>query len=221
MLSFWSWSNPSEFHKTSAGRICLVEEDQCRNTNIFGRHAINDPNVERNFASKGDIDFSVTKFKFCDKCEKVATNTMKEIEFLGLVINSVNMALALPQEKNNKCMQLIASPKAIIMELNKLLGKLSFTAQAVLPWRISCRYLLQQKLQAMRETNSYQTEIKLSQHSLAELEWWKENLLLQNSKPLKIGIPQLIIRVSASKTGLGAAYIRKGQNVSVYWSSLQ
>ena len=102
MLSFWSWSNPSEFHKTSAGRICLVEEDQCRNTNIFGRHAINDPNVERNFASKGDIDFSVTKFKFCDKCEKVATNTMKEIEFLGLVINSVNMALALPQEKKQQ-----------------------------------------------------------------------------------------------------------------------
>ena len=28
---------------------------------------LNNPNVERSFASKGDIDFSVTKFKFCDK----------------------------------------------------------------------------------------------------------------------------------------------------------
>ena len=65
---------------------------------------------------------------------------VKGIEFLGLVINSVNMALALTQEKvldvQNKCMELIASPKTTIMELTKLLGKISFTAQVVLPGRI-------------------------------------------------------------------------------------
>ena len=55
----------------------------------------------------------------------------------------------------------------------------------------------------MRETNSYQTKVKLNQQSLAELKWWKENLLLQNGKPLKIGIPQLIIQTDASKTGWG------------------
>ena len=48
---------------------------------------------------------------------------VKEIEFLGLVINSVNMTLALSQGK-----VLVASPKTTIMELTKLLGKLSFTA---------------------------------------------------------------------------------------------
>ena len=53
----------------------------------------------------------------------------------------------------------------------------------------------------MRETNSYQTKVKLNQQSLAELKWWKENLLLQNGKPLKIGIPQLMIQTDASKTG--------------------
>ena len=113
------------------------------------------------------------------------------------------MTLALPQEKvldiQNKCIQLIASPKTTIMELTKLLGKLSFTAQAVLPGRIQCKYLQQQQIQAVRETNSYQTKIKLSQHSLAELKWWKENLLLQNGKPLKMGMSQLIIQTDASK----------------------
>ena len=113
---------------------------------------------------------------------------------MGLLIHSLNMTLALPQQNvlliQNKRMQLIASPKSTIMELNKLLGKLLFTAQAVLPWRIQCRYLEQQHIQAVKEINSYQTEIKLSQHSLAELKWWKENLPLQNNKPLKIGIPQ-------------------------------
>ena len=103
------------------------------------------------------------------------------------------MTLALLQEKvldiQNKCMQLIASPKTTIMELTKLLGKISFTVQAVIPGRIQCRYLQQQQIQAVRETNSYQTKIKLNQQSLTELKWWKENLLLQNGKTLKIGMP--------------------------------
>ena len=55
-------------------------------------------------------------------------------------------------------------------------------------------------LTSVRETNSYQTKIKLRQQSLAELKWWKESLLLQNGKPLKMGMPQLILRKEASKT---------------------
>ena len=77
------------------------------------------------------------------------------------------MTLALPQEKvldiQNKCAQLRASPEGTIMELTKLLGKLPFTPQAVLPGRIQCRYLQQQQIQAVRETNSYQTKAKLNQ----------------------------------------------------------
>ena len=88
-------------------------------------------------------------------------------------------------------------------EINQALGKLSFTAQAVLPWGIRRRYLQQQQIQTVREANSYQTKVKLNQQSLAELKWWKKNLLLQNGKPLKIGIPQLIIQTDASKTGWG------------------
>ena len=64
---FWPRSSPSDFHKTSKNLNCLVKEDKCKNNNISGRHPSNGPNVERSFASKGDINFSVTKFRFCDK----------------------------------------------------------------------------------------------------------------------------------------------------------
>ena len=94
---------------------------------------------------------------------------MTKREFLGLVINSVNMTLAIPQEMvldiQNKCMQLTASPKSTITEITKLLlEKLPFTAQAVLPGRIQYRYLEQQQIQAVREKDSYQSKNKLSQH---------------------------------------------------------
>ena len=82
------------------------------------------------------------------------------------------------------------------------------------------------------ESNKFlSNQKKLSQHSLAELKWWKENLLLQNNKPVKIGMPQLIIQTDASKTGWGQSvreppqeelgHIGKGQSISVYWSSVE
>ena len=117
------------------------------------------------------------------------------------------MTLALTQEKvldiQNKYMQLIASPKATSMELTKLLGEHLFTAQAVLPRGNSVQILATTQIQVVRETNFYQTKTNLSQQSLAELKWWKENLLLQNGKPLKIEMPQLIIQTDASKTSWG------------------
>ena len=93
----------------------LIKKDQCKNRNIFGQHASNGPNVERNFTRKRDIDFSVTKIMLYDKFKNSQATIVKEIEFLGLVINSVNMTLTLPLGKvldiQNKCMQLTASPQ--------------------------------------------------------------------------------------------------------------
>ena len=67
---------------------------------------------------------------------------------------------------------------------------------------------------------------KLSQRLLTQLKLWKENLFLQNSKPLKIGVSQFIIQTGASKTGWGAVcqgnntgklgHISKEQNISMY-----
>ena len=94
--------------------------------------------------AKDILIFLLQSFGFVINFKKSQLTLMKEVELLGLVINSVNMTLALPQEKvldiQKKCTQLIASPKTTIMELTKLLGKLLFTAPAVLPVRIQCRY---------------------------------------------------------------------------------
>ena len=84
LLIFWPGSSPSDFHKTSEGPNCPIKEDQCKNNNIFGRHASNGPNIERNFANRGHIDFSVTKFRFCDKYKKVATNTSEGNRVFGV-----------------------------------------------------------------------------------------------------------------------------------------
>ena len=50
---------------------CLIKANQCKNKNTFGRHASNGPIIKRDFASKKDIDFSITKFRFCYKFKKI------------------------------------------------------------------------------------------------------------------------------------------------------
>ena len=67
LLMFSPGSSPFDFYKTFEDPNCLMKEDQCKNNNIFGQQACNGPNVERNFASEGDIDLSITEFRFCDK----------------------------------------------------------------------------------------------------------------------------------------------------------
>ena len=99
LFMFWPGSSPTGFHKTSQGPNCLIKEDQHKNNNIFGRHASNGLNVERNFASKGDIDFLLQNIGFVTNFMKSQLAPVKEIEFLRLVINSINMTIALPQEK--------------------------------------------------------------------------------------------------------------------------
>ena len=69
---------------SSEGPNCLIKEDQCRHDNIFGRHTCNGQNVERHFPSKGEIDLSVIKFRFCEKYKKVATNTSEGNRVFGV-----------------------------------------------------------------------------------------------------------------------------------------
>ena len=78
------------------------------------------------------------------------------------------MMLALPQKIalniQNKCLQRIVSPKTTIMELDRFLGKPPSLLRQCFQ-----EELQQQQIQGVKETNFYQTKIKLSQQSLAKL----------------------------------------------------
>ena len=94
----------------------------------------------------------------------------EETEIFRLVIKSVNTTLALPQEKvlgfQNKCMQLIESPKTTINQTpTKSLVHYSGSAS-----RENSVQVLAATINPNSERKkSYQTKIKLSQQSLAEL----------------------------------------------------
>ena len=129
-------------------------------------------------------------------------------------------------------MQLIASPKTTIMELTKLLLELSFTAQAVLPGRIQCRWVLATITNSSSERSKFlsnQNKIKPTityRVEVVEGEFTYSERQTTENRNVTVNNPNECFQnrleaVYQGTTTLGFGHIRKGQNISMYWSSLQ
>ena len=213
---FWSRSSPTNIYKAPKNTNSYPQENNGEDHSVSRRHVIDVKDHKGVVSGKRDVDFFVTKLGLCNQ-KKSQLLPVQKIEFLGLLIDSRAMTLSLPEEKvldiQNRCTQLISNPQTLVIELTRLIGKLSFTAQAVLPGRLQHRYLQLQQIEALRLTQSYQSKVVLNLQSLEELQWWKENLSLQNGRPLKIGQADLVIQTDASMTGVstGGKWSRQEQ----------
>ena len=136
--------------------------------------------------------------------------TKSDIELIFLIENVVNSFFVI-------VCQLPKWHRA--WDTTKFLGKLPFTTQSVLPGRAQCMYLQNQQIQALRQKNSYQAKIILNQQSVAEFKWWKENLVFQNGRPLKIRMSELITRNTCFQKRLGEVY--QGVTTGGTWSFLE
>ena len=82
------------------------------------------------------------------------------------------MTLALPEDKMvniiNQRNSFINNPQVTLQQLAQLIGKLSFTAQAVLPGGLNHRFLQEQEIRELRQ-KPYSAVITLDENSLLEL----------------------------------------------------
>lgn len=71
----------------------------------------------------------------------------QQMEFLGSLVNSLDLSLSLPRDKirkiQSKCQDLLNTPVTTVRELSKFLGLLSSSIQAVFPAPLHYRYLQQ------------------------------------------------------------------------------
>ena len=130
-----------------------------------------------------------------------------QMEFLGFLIDSQTMTLALPRDKVRKvkkeCQSVLNYPQVTVRELAKLIGHLTSTIQAVFPGPLHFRHLQGDKNKSLAQFGSYDSLIQLSPYALEELVWWRDNLDAWNGKSLISGTPNLIIETDASRKGWG------------------
>ena len=94
----------------------------------------------------------------------------QQMEFLGSLVNSINLTLSLPRDKirkiQSKCQDLLETPVTTVRELSKFLGLLSSSIQAVFPAPLHYRYLQQAKNSVLKSHKSYEALVHLDSECL-------------------------------------------------------
>ena len=141
--------------------------------------------------------------------KKSLLDPTQEIEFLGMIINSVKMDISLPGEKikniRQEAQKLLNHLRPSAHLLFQLIGKLNATTPALQMAPLFCRSL-QRCLKQALETNSqnYQSPVQLSPQALEDLQWWVLHLSMWNGRSLITQQASLTITSDASLQGWGA-----------------
>ena len=163
--------------------------------------------LEEAVMSRDKVIFLLQHLGFVINWKKFVLTSVQEIEFLGLKINSVTLELSLNKTKTQKvvpeCQNLLNNPQTSILELTWLIGLLTSTIQAVLPARLSCRFLEIQQISSLSESLFCLDKTVLNENSKIELKWWVQNLELCNARPLIQPPAEILIQNDASTKGWG------------------
>ena len=113
---------------------------------------------------------------FVINLKKSILTPQQKIEFLGLLVDSLNMSLSLTPEKlmkvTSQCLEMYKTENMFILQLTKLIGLLSSTVQAPLPAQFQFRYLQQIQVESLSRDPSYQYQVTLNSNAKQELLWW-------------------------------------------------
>ena len=133
-------------------------------------------------------DFLLQHLGFVINLKKFILTPQQKIEFLGLLVDPLNMSLPLTPEKlmkvTSQCLEMYKTEKVSILQLTKLIGLLSSTTQAVLPAELQFQYLQQIQVKSLSRDPSDKHQITLNSSAKQKLLWWVQNLKLCNGRYL-------------------------------------
>lgn len=152
--------------------------------------------------------------------EKSQLSPTQEMPYLGLVVDSRDMKLRLPQEKmihlREYCSQILSKGSLLVRELAKMVGTLLATQRAVLQAPLYYRQLQQLITQSLRQSPSFEAMVSLDAGTRKDLEWWIHHLSEWNRRDIQPKMTDFLMETDASKLGWGANC--KGARTGGYWS---
>ena len=145
---------------------------------------------------------------FIINTKKSVTDPAQEIEFLGFVLNSVDMIISLPQRKlkslRSLAKRLRDQGSGTARQIAQLLGMMVAAHPAILPAPLHYRSLERAKSRTVRTGHSYESLIQVDHVMAMELQWWIDSASHHNGRPLQITQWDLTIETDASTMGWGA-----------------
>ena len=131
----------------------------------------------------------------------------QEIQYLGFLIDSVNMVIRLPSEKIQiilKCQCLVSKKITQVRKISEILGLMTSSLQAIAPAPLHYRHLPMTHIRGLLVNKSYQAKVALNSECLLELRWWISQMQSWNGKSMISAGPDLTLTSDASKRGWGA-----------------
>ena len=160
---------------------------------------------------------------FIVKLEKCSPEPTRRLVFLGAVLDTTYMSVALPEEQINRiqgaCQEMLESRSTSLGGLSRLLGRMSHAARTGL-WIAPLYYRALQRQQALllrRFGWRPRCQMSLSQPSLEDLKWWMSSTPHDRySQDITPPPFDLTIRTDASLLGWGATC--NGTSTGGRWS---
>ena len=119
--------------------------------------------------------------------EKSELSPVQNINFLGFMIDSLEMKISLPLEKVDSTVReakkFLLTHQISARQLAHMIGIFSSTIPAILPAPLHYRELQSLKHQAIR-SGGYSSTVTWSEEAKNDLEWWIANLGRMNGQPI-------------------------------------
>ena len=149
----------------------------------------------------------LTKLGFIIHPTKSIFEPTTQIQYLGVVIDSVTMKVTLTPERKlhlkSGCLKLITIRQCTIRELAKVIGMIVASFPAVKYGPLHYRQLEKEKIAALKsKKGDFDQTMQLSSTGCDELQWWCDNVDEACNDILQ-GEPDLVISTDASLTGWG------------------
>ena len=192
---------PVYSHIRSLGHICMGHIDDSL---LLGyNYSACTKNIQ-------DTVDTFVKLGFVIHPEKSVLVPSQEMEFLGFLLNSVNMTIRLPPTKAERvrlaCQSLLCKSKMSIREVAQVIGLIVSSFPGVQFGELYYRNLEKDKILALQiSKGDYDSPVYLSNESRSELTWWVNNVD-SSFKPIVQEDPDLTLTTDASTRGWGAVF---------------
>ena len=153
--------------------------------------------------------------------DKSVFTPTRVIEFIGFVLDSVNMTVSIRRKKGEDiklhCLRVLKNPNLSIRDFSKLTGKLVATEPGVKYAPLHYKPLEMQRDNELKNNKGhFDAVITLSQESITSLNWWVNNIQTA-CKPISAKKPSRKIESDSSLTGYGGYDVTNNSFTSGKW----
>lgn len=212
-------TRPKNIYKNFESPCSVSTQAEHPASNLLRRHTGHGGKPRNHTPGQGYDHLPPSKLGVCNKSGDISDGTYSGNRIFGNVNKFRKKDL--PGEKIENilglCQKVLQSKEITLRELSKLIGKLTSTYAAVLPAPLNCKFLQMNLIKGLKNQLSYETTVKLDRQGKLELDWWIENLKLQNGRKINLGPPDLIIQSDAAKTGGWGAHCQ-GKKTGGQWN---